>query len=109
MKIQQLLTKESKWCKGALARDKNGKSINCLDVKTYAGGKEIDFGKNAVAWSLPGAISICYSQDDHENICDKIHAAMRGLRIKHEYISQFNDAENTTFDQVKWVIEDAEV
>lgn len=109
MKINQLLSKESKWCKGALARDKNGKPINCLDIKYFDNGRDIDYGKNAVAYSLYGAISHVYQYDDHENVLDKLHAAMRKVFGKDMVLAVFNDSEKTTFKMVKKVIEEAEV
>ena len=110
MKIKELLFNEKKWTQGALARDKNGKAISCLDIKYLDGGRtQIDFGKNATSWSLPGAISICYDYDERDKVLEKIHSAMRGVLNKDMYISAFNDHENTTFQDVKKVVLEAGV
>jgi hypothetical protein len=109
MKISQLLTKESKWCKGALARDKNGKPINCLDIKYFDKGGTIDFGKNAVAYSLMGAISHCYFYDDHDSVLEKLHQAMRTVLRKDMSVADFNNHEQTRFEILKEVIAEAGV
>lgn len=109
MRVSQLLSKENRWTKNALARDGNGKAIDCLDLIHFHNGHTLDLGKNAVAYSILGAIAHCYSPDDHEQVLDKIHSAMRKVLNDDMYIAKFNDAETTTFEDVKKVIEIAGV
>ncbi len=109
MKISQLLNKEQKWIKGTLARDGNGKQINCLDILYLDQGRRtLDLGRKAVAWSLYGAIATCYVYDDHENVLDKIRQVMRGLGT-NMHIAAFNDHESTTFEIIKKIIQEAGV
>lgn len=109
MRISQLLHKESNWCQGALARDAHGKAIHCLDLIHFYNGHTLDLGKDAVAYSIPGAISYCYTYDDHEQVLDKIHSAMIKVLGDNPYISVFNDSEKTTFADVKKIIDIAAV
>lgn len=109
MKINQLLRKDTKWAQGALARDKQGNPVNCLDLKYFSNGKTYDLAKHAVSFSLHGAICKCYDYDDHEQVADKIHNAMRHVLGKDMPIAHFNDDEKTTFEDIKRVIAEAGV
>lgn len=107
MKINQLLKKESKWTKNALARDKHGNVISCLDVKYFSNGKTLDLAKHAVSFSLYGAICTCYDYDDHEHVVEKIRNAIKKVIGKDTYIAKFNNNEKTTFEDIRKVIEEA--
>lgn len=110
MKIAQLLSKESKWCKNALAKDKNGKAVNCLDVLYLDQGRRtFDLGKNAASFSLYGAVCKCYDYDDHENVLEKLHQAMRKILGKDMVLAEFNNSDKTIFENVKAVIIEAGV
>jgi hypothetical protein len=110
MKIVQLLNRDTKWCQHALARDGNGKPINCLDVLYLDQGRRtLDLAKNAKSFSLYGAICHCYGEQDHEQVADKIHEGMRKVLGKDPWIAEFNDDEKTTFEDVKAVIQAAGV
>lgn len=110
MKINQLLSKENRWCKDALARDKDGKSVPTLDIRYYDQGRRpLDLGQKAYSFSLYGAICKCYEYDDHERVVDKIHQALKKVIGRDMVIAVFNNHEQTTFEQIKKVIQEAEV
>jgi hypothetical protein len=110
MKISQLLSKESKWTKGALARDKDGKIISCIDtLYVDQGRKTFDLAKKAASWSLYGAIFRCYDWDDHEQVTEKLHSAMKKILGEDMYIARFNDHEKTNYSKIKQVVEEAGV
>lgn len=96
MKIKELLTDESRWCKGHVARNKYGE-------------KEDIESEQAVCWCLSGAIGKCYPYKDRNAISLKIRDAI----VKHlGYVLgtiAFNDDKKTTFEDVRKVIELADV
>jgi hypothetical protein len=80
MKISELLCDESKWTKGALARDKFGNSIHPHD-------------KNAVCWCLLGATSKCYAKSGKfKTMFDVLSASLI------DSIADFND--HSTYEEV---------
>lgn len=87
MKIKELLSDESKWTKGAIARDKDG-------VQTWSGSP------NAYQWCLVGAIHKCYSNSSH---IEQILANY----FKGSSIAVFND--NATFAEIRKVIEELDI
>ena len=109
MKINQLYSKENKWTQHVIARDKDGKSVPSLDIKYSSNGQVLDYGKNAVAFSLYGAICRCYDYDSHEYVADKLRRAIQAVTGKNFAIAEFNNLEQTTFADVKKVVEKAEV
>lgn len=90
MKIRDLLTDESKWAKFCWARDKDGKE--CYPDS-----------KNAVAWSIDGAVQKCYLpiQWPHIN-----HTMSEYLEERP--IQKWND-KYATFKDVKKLIEELDI
>lgn len=102
MTVQELLSDESKWTKGTFARDEN----NC-NIDPYS--------KGAICWCIKGAIMRCYEGDDeywHAN--NEIRAAIAKLKYFDKptiniNIMGFNDNPNTTFADIRRVIEEADI
>lgn len=92
MKVQDILTDESKWCKGALARDVNGFEVE--DVWSDGAVKFCLFGaiKRALG-NFSGAMEI----DD--KICTKLG---RDSVL-------WNDAQDRTFAEVRGLIEELDI
>ena len=88
MKVYELLSDESKWTKGARARNR------------YGG--ELDFGeKGAKCWCLSGAICTCYpSLSKRKIILNKVYEVLYSSG-KIMSITMFNDDPNTTFENVR--------
>jgi len=90
MKIQDLLTDESKWTTGSYARDAKGKSV-------------MEESLVAVCWCLVGAIRKCYNDLGEElKIKKKIRA-----RLKKTYIAEWSDS--ATFKEVRNLIEELDI
>lgn len=86
MKVKQLLNKPSKWCKGSFAMKKDGLACGSLDLL-------------AVKFCLLGAVKRCYSEDKWVDIIDKI----RG-ELGYRHIINWNNAKETTFSDVKKLV-----
>jgi len=92
MKVSDILCDESKWTKGALAKDKNGNKvdIHCPDAVCYcimgAFGKAREF-KNSI-----------------HKVWDSIYNIYGN---KYKDIPDFNDSSDTTFEDIKKVLERA--
>lgn len=89
MKICQLLNRKSKWCKGAEARDRQGKPVPALS-------------KSAVEWDLVGAAVKCYRGNKFNRAMDAIRDAAETM-----VVSGWND--RATWPQVRKVILKAKV
>jgi len=89
MKISELLTDESKWCKVGQATDSNGNRVpwNSSD---------------AVAWSLLSAISNCYTGEEYYAIRDAVALEVTG-RADGSLIP-WNSAPERTFADIKALI-----
>ena len=86
MKIRELLSDESKWCRGSLSLDKEGNKIDPIDSQ-------------ACCWCLYGACMKCY--DFYNNIIEKIL-----IKIGC-YIDDWND--KSTFQEVKNLVEELDI
>ena len=91
MKISELLTDETKWCKMACAKDKDGNLVN-------------ELSDTAVKWSLHGAIWKCHSDNNMMKVIIKIHDYMG-----EKYLWQWNDAPERTFEDVRKLIEELNI
>lgn len=97
MKISELLSDESKWCKGRDAQNHNGEAVMATD-------------DGACRWCLFGAALKCYA-DDYEMkdlVLCKIRDAIQhgtGLSLITEYITRWNDRSERTFSEVKALVE----
>jgi hypothetical protein len=108
MKVRELLSDESKWCKGPLAVDKEGRQTTPKSP-------------TACKWCLWGAILRCYADDPlvpsdnaycaakHKiiDIIQEIHGSSR--RGRGRGIAVFNEASETTFAEIREVLERADV
>jgi hypothetical protein len=90
MTLQELFTDETKWCKGAVARDANGYPV-------------LSDSPSAVCWCLYGGIEICYPDDFYAAESKFTDALPEGFLE----VSQFNDDDETTFADVRAAIERA--
>lgn len=117
MKISNLINREAKWTKDCLARDKQGRVLRSLDcfylAKFDKDGKiyyqEFKQDELAYSYSLQGAVTKCYSIDDHENVMSKLSAAILKHTGKNIYVARFNDDQDTKFEDVKAVLKIANV
>jgi hypothetical protein len=104
MKVRDLLSDESKWCKGPTAVDKEGNPTFPLS-------------STACKWCLAGAIAKCYAEgsafrDTYRTPIDKItniiHEIHGSSRRGTSYVT-FNEASETTFAEIREILERADV
>lgn len=96
MKIKELLNSPEKWTQSAYAKDAVGDSCSSTEPQ-------------AVCWCLLGAIHRCYPEPkESDKVWRKILAAIT-LESHFVSISSFNDNEETTFEQVRDILEMADV
>lgn len=90
MKISELLSDESKWCKGDYARDAQGMPINHLS-------------SDARSWCLLGAAYRCYYSDEAVRVISKMSEALRASGMDGGWgeISEFNDDPDTDFKTIR--------
>lgn len=107
MKVSELLSDESKWCKEESSLDKYGYLV-------------APSSSRACRWCLLGACTKIYHDvfNNRSDIADKINVAIRKLypelSIAYAYTTynnmiRFNDDSRVSFDMVKKVIEEAGV
>jgi len=86
MKIQELLTDESKWCKGAVSRTTSEVSLSADHP-------------DAVSWCLLGAIVKCYpaTTTQYQIRCRLLEHL--GLTAEDTLVG-FNDRASTTFNDI---------
>jgi hypothetical protein len=105
MKVKDLLTDESKWCKNLPAVDKEGRQTTTRSP-------------TACKWCLMGAIVKCYVETRppfYESYCAARYKVLNAIREIHGnlyeegYISLFNDGPKTTFAEIREVLERADV
>jgi len=97
MKVKELLSDESKWTRNAYARNRYGESVLPSDPE-------------ATCFCLSGAIDKCYGSNPP--LAWAVSCKIEGVlpRAWHggiQTISNFND--NACFDQIKKVLEEADV
>jgi hypothetical protein len=91
MKVQELLNDESKWHKGDYQVDKKG----CI------------YGE-PVKWCLMGAIMYCYKGPEYSVVSIKVEETANELYNQNNILT-LNDDPKTTFDQIRKIIEKANV
>lgn len=94
MKIKELLNDESKWVQGWYSVDKDG-AVVPPNVP------------EACCWCLEGATMRCYGTDEPDITHNKIRP-----HLPKEYegnVVRFNDDAKTTFEDIRKVIEKADV
>jgi hypothetical protein len=103
MKIKELLKSEEKWTKDEAARDKDGDRVS-------------ESSDRAVSFCLVGAFWKCYPDGDDETrrklanvILEKHPDRALPHLMPSNVIIDFNDNQNTTFEDVRAVLEAADV
>lgn len=98
MTVKDFLNNPKKWTQGANARNKLGEAVN------------ID-SNDACSWCLSGAILACSPPHGllRETLCVSILRSIKELYPNFDSIQGFNDHYNTTFEDVKKVLEHANV
>lgn len=92
-KVKELLSDESKWCKRTYARDANDVSISADSDA-------------ACSFCLLGAIHRCYQIGS----IDVIKRVRTKLQIEsYETVGTWNDNRNTTFADVKALVEELDI
>ena len=91
MKVADLLTDESKWCKYHDAKNKRGKSVSV-------------WSEEACCWCLAGAMIRCYGIAEEPDT--RLRTAIEN-RAGHRLLTQFNDDPERTFAEVRAVILEA--
>ena len=86
MKIAELLSDETKWCKGANAKNKDGLAVS---IKS----------PTAVSWCLIGAVRYCYDPTERWNITRLLYKALRTKPI-----AAWNDDVRRTFKDVEALV-----
>lgn len=86
MTIKELLSDETRWTKGAGARDKDGHLCSTND-------------EAAVCWCLAGAINRCYSASYYD-VTAKLLGGIGGLSI-----TTYNDATERTYEEVMVLVD----
>lgn len=117
MKISSLLHREDRWAKNCIAKDKSGKvlpDINTfylqrIDKKGNIYYQEFRNDDFAYSYSLQGAVIKLYDLDERENVMHKLSMAIEKYTGKNYYVAQFNNLPDTTFEDIKKVIEEAGV
>lgn len=102
MKIKELLKSEENWTKGEAARDKYGDRVS-------------ESSDRAVSFCLVGAFWKCYPDGDDEAkrklanvILEKHPDRAIPCLMPSNVIIDFNDHDNTTFEEVRAVVEAAD-
>lgn len=108
MKVKELFTDESKWCKNVPARDVNGEEIVLWDEK-------------AVCWCLLAAVDLCYgiiAQVTGEvnitgKIVEKLNLHIENIEYPDEEkftaITNWNDDPARTFQDIKNLVEELDI
>ena len=103
MKIKEWFNKESRWCKGMMYADKNGKALSW-----YVNACEC-----AYSTCLLGAVHLCYGlPSEWQPIIDKISKEINAKFVyydDHNSIQSWNDDPERTFADVKQLVEELDV
>ena len=93
--VKELLSSPDKWTQNAFARDAYAVSLNACNP-------------DAVCWCLSGAILTTYEDEDIEEVWCKLTEVIR-RRSGHRDVVGFNDSHQTTFKEIRAVIEEANI
>lgn len=97
MKIGELLYDENRWTQNAVARNKDGRTVDSLD-------------ESAVRWCLNGAIRKCYGSThigEGWQVYKKLLTAAQLLDNRFTILSSFND--NNDWKDIKNLLEKVDV
>jgi hypothetical protein len=105
MKVKEFFTDKTKWTQGCWARNKHGSPL-----LSY----EMDEG---VQFCLVGAVAYCYGVDTYSKewidfpILTKIHNYLKEKTKPTEFlgISFWNDQSDTSFEDVKRLVEELDI
>jgi hypothetical protein len=86
MKVRELLSDESKWTQGAVARDKYGMEIESVD------------SPDACCWCLGGALIKCYGDMDSH-----FEVVLDNIPKRYLTISSWNDTHS--YEDVKKLVD----
>ena len=93
LKIQDLLSDQSKWTQGVYARDKSGNPILPNDLA-------------ATCWCLEGAIMKCYAAEEQYTIIKRIaNFLFKGFPKWEAGLPYWNDDPNRTFKEIRFIVE----
>ena len=93
MKVQDLLTDESKWTQESYAKNAKGNAVKWTS-------------QFAVCWCLSGAVRKCYSDLQQFEILKKIRNFIKN-KVGHTNIASFND--KATFQDICNLIEELDI
>ena len=92
MKVKELLSDESKWCQGPIARSLSGRSVSYNNP-------------NAVCWCLWGALHKCYPDENQFlTVRRKVKRYIRG-----DFVTDWNEDRRRTFAEVKALVEELDI
>lgn len=95
MRVKQLLSSKDKWCKGAVARTKDG-------IGLYYASDE-----RACQFCLVGAIDKCYEEKYIGDLFVKVKVFIKENYGDYAWIHQFNDA--VEFSEIRRVVEELNI
>lgn len=108
MKLSRIFSNDRKWTQNALARNKDGESID-LDYINRDNAQQV---KVLESFSLHGALTwfVPYerSKDEREKIRIKLRKAIQKYTGKDISIREFNDSTTTKFEDIRAVLRIAE-
>jgi len=83
---------------------KNGIHLQRLDITHYENGRYLDPSKEIVAYSLYGALTHLYSQDNMADAFAKLGNIIRADFGGSIYLAQWNDLPETQYSDVMRVL-----
>lgn len=108
MKLSRIINNERRWTQNALARNKNGESLD-LD---YINRDNVQQVKQLESFSLHGALTwfIPYERqkDERDKTRVKIRKAIQQYTGKDISIREFNDSTTTKYEDIRAVLRIAE-
>ena len=105
MKVKDLLSSPEKWHKGCYAKDTKGNPVS-------------ETGSTAVSWCLMGAIYKCYDNGAGYKIASSYGNVLSCIRkiednfpdlLRRVSLPCFNDDPKTTFEDIRRIIETADI
>ena len=106
MRLNKFFNHKNKWTKNAQARNGLGETINFMEFSQDSANEK----QNRVEkLSLYGALAYFYSQErepeNREKEMMKLKKAIQTYTKKNMFIAEFNDAKETSFEDVQKVLE----
>lgn len=108
MRLSRVFLGSNSWTQNANARDKSG---NPVDINKISVDQQMN--KNPIrSFSLYGAIAFYFSfenrPEERYRILEKIRGAIKKYTGKNYSVAEFNNKSETTYSDIKKVIEIAE-